>query len=207
MTGRGSEPFSTVTLTTTAVPDEVTSAGIYIDRIARDDADRLLLRDIILDERPTVTAALEAAGAKDNRGHGTARTYRWHLANGQEPCQPCKDAAAALKRQLAAARAQREAEAAKVRASKCGTLRGYRIHLERREVPCQPCCDANAATSRRYRPGPTKKAPADTACGTKGGYYRHGRRNEKPCDACREAHAKNGREYRAKKKREKAHAA
>lgn len=210
----GGDGFQGDTLSVTAVPTEQERARRFIARMARDAEDEALLLDVVFNETKVMppkgctskpAAKKKAAAPKDApkaaqpvRKHGTPTTYRWELANGIDPCRPCRDAVAALKREVRAELKRREAEAAQA-ASRCGELRGYRIHLEKREVPCQPCCDANAKQQRNRRP-PRRKAEANTECGQPGGYYKHLRRKQKPCNPCREAHKKELRDYRAKKK-------
>jgi len=211
----GGDGFQGDTLSVTAVPTEQERARRFVARMARDAEDEALLLDVVFNETKVMPpkgctskpAAKKKAAApkgepkadKPLRKHGTPTTYRWELANGIDPCRPCRDAVAALKREARAELKRQEAEAAKA-SSKCGTLRGYRIHLEKHETACQPCCDANAATSRRYRPGPTKRRAANTECGTDGGYQKHMRRHKKACQPCKDAHAEALRDYRAKKK-------
>lgn len=195
------EQFHGNTLAVTDVAAERELAARCIARMAHDAEDEALLLDVVLGE--TQPIAEEEAGEeeadKPARKHGTARMYRWEIAQGIEPCQPCRDAIAKLRKQERE-KAKALLEEAAAAADKCGTLRGYRIHLENRDVPCQPCCDANAASSRKYRPGPTKNQPVNTECGTDGGYKKHVRRHRKACQPCKDAHAEVMREYRAGKR-------
>lgn len=65
------------TLTARVVPDERTRASAFIKRAARDEADEALLRDVVLDEQPTVISAQpEKAPATATPKADTSRAKR-----------------------------------------------------------------------------------------------------------------------------------
>lgn len=123
MTGRGAEPFSGATLAVTENAAEAELAKACIARQARDAYDARLLLDIVFGEtRPMPQRGLKANAAKPKaeprskeprkrRACGTPPAYRRHLANGEEPCQPCRDAIAAVRREARAALRVHEGEA------------------------------------------------------------------------------------------------
>ncbi len=81
---------------------------------------------------------------------GTEAGYKRHRRDGEETCQFCRDALAAV---------QRRREAARRPPVTCGTRSGYRRHRRDGEAACQPCLDANAAADRRLHTTGTTVAP------------------------------------------------
>ena len=81
---------------------------------------------------------------------GEARGYKQHRNHGQEPCQPCKDGAAAYRRAWVAARKGRTIVRG-FNPDKCGTRAGYAGHTYHKVPYCDPCRAANAAHSAELR--------------------------------------------------------
>lgn len=79
---------------------------------------------------------------------GTHRGYARHRYYGEEPCQPCRTANTAYKRE----RARAAKDAAKLQPIEHGTANGARQHRYRGEKPCAECRDAyNVENRPRWR--------------------------------------------------------
>lgn len=78
--------------------------------------------------------------------HGTTIAYRRHLRAGETPCQPCRDAAAAVERERRRSRGISPAPTLE-----CGTHSGYVGHIVRDQAPCAACRDGHAEYQRGYR--------------------------------------------------------
>lgn len=74
---------------------------------------------------------------------GTRSGYNRHLRNHETPCNPCREANAAYRRQRTAGKPRRTIQH--------GTRAGYESHKRHRQYPCQPCVDAMRATWRAQR--------------------------------------------------------
>lgn len=114
--------FTAETLRVTDVPTERLLARRLIGRVARDDADAELLLALVFGEPKEAPAPRGLRGrpvkpgresapkpARKRSACGTPPAYRRHLANGEEPCQPCRDAIAAARREARRAAAARGA--------------------------------------------------------------------------------------------------
>lgn len=73
---------------------------------------------------------------------GTRSGYHRHLRHHETPCDPCREANAAYRRQ---------GYHQKRLPVRCGTHGGYRRHKRHREYPCQPCVEAMRAKWRAQR--------------------------------------------------------
>jgi hypothetical protein len=78
---------------------------------------------------------------------GTQAAYRRHIRRSETPCQPCKEAHAAERRDRYTA-----PSSADLPPIAHGTPKGARQHWYRKDPICKPCRDAyNAAQRKRHR--------------------------------------------------------
>lgn len=102
---------------------------------------------------------------------GESGGFFWHRRRNEKPCEPCRVAYNAHKRETVPDRPE------------CGTLRGYRRHIRVGETPCHPCVGAMEEDKRQ-------------ACGTMRGVGRHKKKREplcEPCKAARREHRRSGK--------------
>jgi hypothetical protein len=84
--------------------------------------------------------------------HGTEAGYQDHMRaghRGDDICTPCREARAAKRRELRAAKGLKRGRPA-IYGSGCGTPAGYTAHAYRDEAPCEPCRLAYNARKREY---------------------------------------------------------
>ena len=94
-----------------------------------------------------ISLGLEPSEKPSTRGCGTHASYVAHLTRGEEPCDPCREANNAYKRDRF--HAEKPADLPPIQH---GTPNGARRHWYRRETPCVACRRAyNADNSARQR--------------------------------------------------------
>lgn len=79
---------------------------------------------------------------------GTYAAYRQHLKDEETPCDECRAASAAKRRQ----HRRRNGIPAR-REPRCGTVSGRTAHFKRGELPCDACREAFADWQRGHRRG------------------------------------------------------
>jgi hypothetical protein len=87
--------------------------------------------------------------------HGTPSGYNNHFRagdRGDQICDPCREARAAKRRELRAAKGLRPGRRP-IYGTGCGTPAGYTAHLRRDERVCEPCRVAYNARKREYLAG------------------------------------------------------
>ena len=92
---------------------------------------------------------LKAERVFDPAKCGTYKGYKQHQNHKIPQCQPCKDAAAAYKHELAA-RHKAGLVVREFRSDKCGTLAGYSRHKRHDTPVCEPCREARAEHRANY---------------------------------------------------------
>lgn len=134
---------------------------------------------------------------------GTMAAYQRHKRDGEEPCQPCREA-----KRIASKEYQRKARAlnqVKPRELKPhGTLAAANRHTKKHEPLCDPCREVVREKAKQRRAEATanraSREPRQYEHGTYAGAANHRRRGETPCDPCLQARRKYGQDaYEARK--------
>ena len=130
---------------------EQIESGVPLQPVATPPVDSPYAKAVLLDRVETVAKAPKVKSVK-SRGSSrepakcaTASGYARHRkVLKDEPCQPCKDAAAEYQRNY-----NREKRGAKPRTFQpCGTNAAYQRHLKLGEIPCDPCTEARREQQR-----------------------------------------------------------
>jgi hypothetical protein len=111
---------------------------------------------------------------------GTRPGYQLHRQQGEQACQPCKDANAAADRRLRNTGTTKQGAGV----ARCGTAEGYAAHRRWSEAACPPCLEAHRAAARA-----AADVPSRPSCGTRTGYDTHTAHGEAPCRPCTDARA------------------
>lgn len=151
-------------------PEEYERAAQLLERLAVDEAELTMLRQMFGYERTPAPAKLQ--GTKRHRmAHGTAEAVRWHDENKVPDCFRCGR--------------WRRARAVH------GTEQSCQAHYQDGTALCAAC---QAFYDERH--SGRKKLPFGASCGTAAGYRRHMRLGEPICGPCREADSRYARELR-----------
>lgn len=77
---------------------------------------------------------------------GTLSGYKLHAARNEPPCDPCREAGSAHRRDR-----RREKGISPPQKAQCGTYGGYCAHMRRREPACDPCREAHTEYAKTRR--------------------------------------------------------